>query len=58
MRPYLPSMLAGGTNWHNRPDFRGLPGVVLGRIQLRNGVDASSANALTCQGTKWEAMLK
>ena len=25
MRPYLPSMLSGGTKWHNRPDFRGPP---------------------------------
>ena len=42
MRPYLPSVLAGGYKWDNRPDFRGLSEAVSPRKQLRNGVDVSA----------------
>ena len=43
-----PSMLPGGTKQHGRPDFRGLPGTVLGRNQPRNGGGVSP------DGSGWE----
>ena len=37
----LPLCWMGGTNWHNRPDFRCPPTAKSPLFQLRNGVDVS-----------------
>ena len=54
MCPYFPDMLAGAASWDNRRDFRGLSTPKLPCFSYETG----STCRLTCQGSRWEPMLK